>query len=282
METPLFFKNNGYNLFGVLHEPESNEGRDLNKQNLGMVFIYPFAEERISSHRVMVNFARYLVKRGISIFRFDFMGHGDSDGYFEDATVETRLSDIEKAIKYFKHKTAVNKVGLLGVRFGASLSALYAKHNEPVDFLVLINPIIKGGQYMDQCLRSNLATQMATYHKIERNRNLLIDDLARGKTVNIDGYLLTKELYFEIKNIDLTRQASCKSNHILIIQVSKRAKNTLDRNVQHLHELYLENNCVSEICSIHCDTFWVESRVYVAETLPLYRRVLEWAQKIYI
>lgn len=284
METPLFFKNKDYNLFGVLHEPDTPSsslqplGSNLNQ--LGIVFCHPFAEEKISSHRVMVNFARFLANHGIAVFRFDFMGHGDSEGNFEDATIETRLSDIGRAVKYLKDKTGLNKIGLLGVQFGATLGALHAQNDNSIDFLILINPIIRGGPYIDLCLRSNLATQIITYQKIIKNRKQLIEALSKGEKVNVDGYLLTKELYFEMKSIDLTRQFSCNSNHILIIQISKRATNAVDKNLQRLHELYLENNCVSEISNIHCDAFWVDSRIYTAETVPLYRSVFEWCQRV--
>ena len=283
METPLFFKNENYNLFGVLHEPEPNKHNKLNEPNqppMGLVFCHPFAEEKISSHRVMVNFARFLANHGIAVFRFDFMGHGDSEGNFEDATIETRLSDIGRAVKYLKDKTGLNKIGLLGVQFGATLGALHAQNDNSIDFLILINPIIRGGPYIDLCLRSNLATQIITYQKIIKNRKQLIEALSKGEKVNVDGYLLTKELYFEMKSIDLTRQFSCNSNHILIIQISKRATNAVDKNLQRLHELYLENNCVSEISNIHCDAFWVDSRIYTAETVPLYRSVFEWCQRV--
>ena len=88
METPLFFKNINYKLFGVLHQPEHGE---LTKPSLGIVFCHPFAEEKLIVHRVMVNLARRLTKEGIYCLRFDYMGHGDSDGNFEDSTIETRL-----------------------------------------------------------------------------------------------------------------------------------------------------------------------------------------------
>lgn len=283
METPSFFKNKNYSLFGVLHEPEPNASSiqppASNLSRLGIVFCHPFAEEKISSHRVMVNFARFLAEHGITVFRFDFMGHGDSDGNFEDATIETRLSDIGRAVKYFKDKTGLNNIGLLGVQFGATLGALYAQNNS-MDFLILINPIIRGGPYIDQYLRSNLATQIATYQKITKDRKQLIETLSKGEKVNVDGYLLTKELYFEMKSIDLTRHFFCNSNHVLIIHISKRAANTVDNNLQRLHELYLENNCVSQISSILCDTFWVDSKIYTAETVPLYKSVFEWCQNL--
>jgi len=50
-ETPFFFPNGNYQLFGVLHEAEAPS------KNEGFVFCAPFAEEKLWAHRVFVNFA---------------------------------------------------------------------------------------------------------------------------------------------------------------------------------------------------------------------------------
>ena len=113
METPFFFKTHNYNLFGVFHEPETNKH---SKPSVGIVFCHPFAEEKLISHRVMVNLARKLTEAGFYCLRFDYMGHGDSDGNFEASTIETRLSDIHCAERFLRERTGVDKVGLLGVR----------------------------------------------------------------------------------------------------------------------------------------------------------------------
>ena len=88
-ETPYFFSNSICQLYGVLYEPDP-----AIKKNTGYIFIHPFAEEMLWTQRVMVTFARELVRCGYPVLRFDFMGHGDSEGNFVDATVKTRLSDI--------------------------------------------------------------------------------------------------------------------------------------------------------------------------------------------
>ena len=72
METPTFINHNNYNLFGVIHEPESIN-KDV-KLSTGIVFCYPFAEEKLISHRVFVNLARRLTKEGYYCFRFDYYG----------------------------------------------------------------------------------------------------------------------------------------------------------------------------------------------------------------
>ena len=158
LETPFFFNNNDYRLYGVFHAPD--EQAPLTGLRHGIVFCAPFAEEKMFSHRVYVNMARALAREGVACLRFDFMGEGDSDGSFEDSTVTTRLSDISAAMAALAEKAKIVYMGLIGVRFGATLAALAATR-KMVDTLALISPVISGQTYMDQCLRSNLTTQMA-------------------------------------------------------------------------------------------------------------------------
>ena len=73
-EKPFIFPNGSYNLFGILHEPE------IESNGEGFVFCSPFAEEKLWAHRVFVNFARELARLGYTVLRFDYMGHGDSEG----------------------------------------------------------------------------------------------------------------------------------------------------------------------------------------------------------
>ncbi|MBT8350241.1 MAG: alpha/beta hydrolase, partial [Deltaproteobacteria bacterium] len=106
-ETPFFFPNESYNLFGVLHEPENTP------KPQGFVFCHPFAEEKLWTHRVFVNFARELAQKGYTVLRFDYMGHGDSEGGFQDSTIETRLFDIKCAIKTLSENiSSPERIGL--------------------------------------------------------------------------------------------------------------------------------------------------------------------------
>lgn len=137
---------------------------------VGINLLNPGIKYRLAPNRLNVNLAGRLTKEGISFFRFDYMGHGDSDGNFEDSTIETRLSDIRCAINYLRIRSGVKKVGLLGVRIGATLAALKCAKDSEIDFLILISPLIEGKAYIDQCLRSNLTTQISMYKKIIRDR----------------------------------------------------------------------------------------------------------------
>ena len=46
--------------------------------------------------------AEYLEKAGIASIRFDFNGHGDSEGRFQDMTVPNEIEDAKKVYAYAK------------------------------------------------------------------------------------------------------------------------------------------------------------------------------------
>jgi hypothetical protein len=111
------------------------------------------------------------------------MGTGESEGKFEDADVETFLSDIGCAMRTLNAKIpGLNDVGLIGLRFGATLAALATERSD-VSRLILWDPVIDGNQYMQEILRSNLMTQTVIFKKVQKDRKMLIQDLMEGKTV---------------------------------------------------------------------------------------------------
>ena len=268
-ETPFFFPNGSYNLFGILHEPET----DSNGQ--GFVFCHPFAEEKLWTHRVYVNFARDLAKIGYTILRFDYMGHGDSEGRFEDSSVNTRLSDIQCAINTIKEKTIDSlKVNLFGLRLGATFAALTAESEPTIKSLVLWEPIINGNAYMRQMLRINLSTQSSIYKEIRYNSQALIQMMKDGQTVNVDGYEVSWPLFNQIQQIDLLNQTKKYQGKTLIVQISPKNGN-VNKNILSLKNLYK----FYEVSVAVEKPFWKEIREYYYKADSLFHITLEWLKK---
>lgn len=267
IETPFFFANGTHRLFGVLHEPGKRS------RGTGYVLCYPFAEERLWAQRVYVDFARELSRRGNPVLRFDFMGTGDSEGKFEDADVETFLSDIGCAMRTLNSKiSGLNDVGLIGLRFGATLAALATERSD-VSRLVLWDPIIDGNQYMQEILRSNLMTQTVIFKKVERDRKMLIQDLMEGMTVNADGYEIGRKLYEGISGIRLNERVSRFEKRCLIVQIENRDAPIKERVLE------LKNNIVnSSVINVREEQFWREIKAYYGRAGNLSRATLEWME----
>lgn len=269
-ETPFFFPNGSYKLFGVLHEPEKESN------GCGFVFCHPFAEEKLWTHRVFVNFARELADLGYTVLRFDYMGHGDSEGIFSDSSIETRLSDIKCAILYLKEKMGFScKIGLLGLRLGATLAALAAEEIEGIKNLILWDPIINGETYMRQMLRINISTQSAVYREVRYNTEALIQMMKKGGTVNVDGYEISWPLYEQTINIDMLDGDKKFLGSTILVQISKK-EGKYNKNLEKLRTLY--SNC--EITLAVEEPFWKEIRRYYFKAENLFNVTLKWLRNI--
>jgi exosortase A-associated hydrolase 2 len=266
-EQPFFFVNDGAELFGILHLPEE-------RPVSGFVFCCPFAEEKLWAHRVFVNFARELCGRGHAVLRFDYRGHGDSEGDFENATVASRLSDIARALRLIREEAAsIEAVSLLGLRFGATLAALAAERAPDISRLILWEPLVSGPDYLQELLRTNLATQMAILKKIEFNRKTLTNMLAQGETVHVEGYGLTKELYDQMSAIDLLAGAKQFQGPTRIVQIDPY-KGVLTKPLQTLQSLYGNSTLVHASEQL----FWKEINPYYPRADVLYEKTLEWLE----
>ena len=89
--------------------------------------------------------AKGLAKAGIASIRFDFNGHGTSEGRMQDMTIEKEIADAMAVYDYVKTLPYVSEIGFLGHSQGgvvASMAAgrLAAQGQDAPKRLVLIAP----------------------------------------------------------------------------------------------------------------------------------------------
>ena len=89
--------------------------------------------------------AKGLAKAGIASLRFDFNGHGTSEGRMQDMTIEKEIADALAVYEYVKSLPYVSEIGFLGHSQGgvvASMAAgrLAAQGQDAPKRLVLIAP----------------------------------------------------------------------------------------------------------------------------------------------
>lgn len=265
-EEAFFFQSGSYKLFGVLHRPWGESSCS------GFVFCSPYFEEKLWVHQVYVTFARLLAERGHWVLRFDYMGHGDSEGDFQNSTVQSNLADIKTAIQTLAQKADnISSISLLGIRFGATLAALSAEDNV-VNKLILWEPVIDGTAYIREMLRINLATQSSVYKEIRLSSEALIDGMKNGRTANVDGYEMTWGLYEQTAEINLLAFGIKEhQGRSLIVQTNKKEGPVSPKN-EHLGQTYKE--CA--VISVVEEPFWKEIRLYYPNAKNLFKETLEW------
>ncbi|WP_037456384.1 alpha/beta hydrolase family protein [Sinorhizobium fredii] len=87
--------------------------------------------------------APVFAKNGIASLRIDFRGSGDSDGKFEDMTVETEIEDALAALDYLSSMAEVDKdrISVMGMSLGGAVStAVAGRSTLPLKSVVLWNP----------------------------------------------------------------------------------------------------------------------------------------------
>lgn len=268
-ETPFFFPNGPYRLFGVLHRPAASIAKGR-----GFVFCYPCFEEKLWTYRVFVSLARELTARGYHVLRFDYMGHGDSDGEFEQSTISSRLSDLSCAVAVLRQEIGSDaRVGLLGLRLGALLAAVHAERDPKIDSLILWEPLTDGAPYMQEVLLSNLATQSAVYQQIRFTREDLVAQMRAGNTVNIEGYEMSHALYEETSQLTITGAREF-SGPCLVVQIG-RSNQKPKKNLETLRSAYSRADFTMTVE----EPFWKEIKTFYPRAENLFEVTCKWLQE---
>lgn len=271
MESPFFFENHSESMFGVLHAPDNRT------PDAGILLCHAFGEEKLWSHRVHVNLAREAASRGTAVFRFDFRGSGDSAGHSEDCTINSYLSDIDAAIAAFRSACPkIREISLIGLRFGATMAFLYANRNEDIRRLVLWEPVIDGARYMQELLRINLSTQLAIYGSVRHNREALVEQMLAGSCVNVDGYLVSKNLYLQSSEVDLLETKLGRPDlNILVTQIAPNIKQKDRADLQRL----VAQQTNADFLKVEEPPFWREIKPFSSRAENLVGQTLDWWER---
>ncbi|XP_011093741.1 uncharacterized protein LOC105173627 isoform X2 [Sesamum indicum] len=114
----------GEKLSGVLHETGS-----------GKIVVLCHGFRASKDTTMMVNLAAALENEGISAFRFDFSGNGESEGPFHYGNYSGETEDLRSVIEYF---AGVNRstVAVLGHSKGGNIVLLYASKYDDIGAVV--------------------------------------------------------------------------------------------------------------------------------------------------
>ncbi len=124
-------------LRGVLHHPESNAPAPT------VVMLHGFTGNHIESEHLFVQAARTLCVAGFAVLRFDFFGSGNSDGTFEDMTVETEIADARAALDWLSEQPGIDadRFAVVGLSLGGAVTAFVAAQDERVQAAVFWNAV---------------------------------------------------------------------------------------------------------------------------------------------
>lgn len=110
-------------LRGTVHIPENK-----NQKFPAVIMFHGFGANRIEYYYSFVKMSNILMKNNIASIRFDFLGHGESDGEFEDVTLSSEVNESMAIIDYTKKLDFIdeNNINLLGMSFGGVVASIVA------------------------------------------------------------------------------------------------------------------------------------------------------------
>ena len=81
-----------------------------------------------------------LEQKGVASIRFDFNGHGGSEGRFEDMTIPNEIEDARKIYEYVKNQPQITSISLAGHSQGGLIASMLAGElgEENIKSLVLL------------------------------------------------------------------------------------------------------------------------------------------------
>lgn len=133
-------------LRGLLHRP------DLTGPAPVVVLLHGFTGQHIEHDRLYVQLGRALAAAGFAALRFDFYGSGDSDGDFEDWTIDSEVADAAAALDWVSAQPGLDpaRVGVVGLSLGGAIAALLAGQDRRVRAVVLWNAVATGTRLADR------------------------------------------------------------------------------------------------------------------------------------
>jgi len=247
MEKALFIEAEK-RLFSFIFLPELEK-----RKSIGFVIIHPFAEERKSAHRILVELSRELYHIGFPVLMFDLRGCGDSEGDFGSVRLSEWIADIDAAVNTLHSCTDLSSIGIISLRFGAFLSSCYSSLKKNISENIWIEPVLDPLEYLRKSLRHKLIKELCTDGSIQSNRNELFQNLQNSMSIDFSGYEISsdfyKDLQYECQRQTLIQQLD-QINKGFVISISTNGKMT--KNVKEISlqkpELAYE--------TIKMDLFW--------------------------
>jgi pimeloyl-ACP methyl ester carboxylesterase len=164
-----------------------------------VVLLSPFAEERKSSLRALVEIARDLAPASI-VLRIDFRGTGDSSGRSEEMTLDSMVADAVAAAEWLRESFGCRTVCLCGLRLGGAV-ALLAADRSRAEALVLVEPVVSGARYVRELERQQRIRSMLTKGSSDQSTR------DEGGPTDMDGLALDRSFLTGVGEIDLIKSA---------------------------------------------------------------------------
>jgi dipeptidyl aminopeptidase/acylaminoacyl peptidase len=151
MKKEISFKNNkGQTLMGNLYVPEEK----YKLKYPAVIVCHGLGGNKDAQNKI--DLSEELYKKGFIVLRFDYSGHGKSQGNYEDTTVTQIVKDIQSAIEalYSLQKVDRKKLGLVGHSIGAVAAIIEAAKDSRIKAAAAIGAFYEPKKPMRACIKN--------------------------------------------------------------------------------------------------------------------------------
>lgn len=197
--------------FGWLYEPVSRPDKT---RQLGIVLCGPLGHEALWLHQTIRSLADRLADQGFAVLRFDYAGTGDSVDTGKLVEPDKWVDEAIEAVDFLRRTTGIERVALVGVRFGAMVAAQAARAAR-VDTVALIAPVVVGRQFvreMDVLQRTWLdktARHVASYTE-------------PADAFDVLGHRFSRAAIEAVGKYDLRRVTAVPASNLLIVHAGSQ------------------------------------------------------------
>jgi pimeloyl-ACP methyl ester carboxylesterase len=283
-EKAFFFRDGDKPLFGVLYgrtgeDDAADSARDSRR---GIVICNSLFEEKSWCERVFANMGRHLAGEGYDVLVFDYFGYGNSAGSSIDVDVMSLERDIKDACDLLAD-SGVDRITLVGVRWGGALACRAAAAREDVDSIFLINPVTNWSCELSKALRANVAGQYAMFNKAAMTRDEIIEDLSSGGSCvrsgyrmnNIDGYCFSQSFLRQSKEVSLPVAIPARVKSVAIFDIAPTPTSKSSDNDKLALAFQSAGLDCDSVTLADDNAFWLNHHIFTSVTPGLYKEIAE-------
>ena len=215
-----------------------------NDKGESIVICAPIGHEYSRCHNSLKLLANELAHCGFSVLRFNYYATGDSSGDSSQGDLTQWVEDIGNAIQEAKDLSGSNKVSLIGLRTGALL-ALEASKQQPVNRLILWEPLLSGKTYLEQLKK------MHQFAITDPERFYLTEDSITETENQFLGHFYSTTLQNQLANLKIEEPLNYQVNDLMVV--------TSEHDDEKIADQY-QSITNKPIIKIHSTTNWRDSR----------------------
>ncbi|MBT5023039.1 prolyl oligopeptidase family serine peptidase [Candidatus Woesearchaeota archaeon] len=177
--------------------------RYVEKENKIPVVIVLHDYEYHCEHEFIINISNHLMDRGFVVFRFDFHGHGQSEGEMKEFNITQQVDDLISAVDYLEKLdfTDGSRIGIYGHGMGADVALIGAGDDARIKNLIL--------HAARADLFEHITSRFSNDELSELNKKGFVTHVKHGR--------IEKEFFEHLKKYDLMAEISQLKIPILFV-----------------------------------------------------------------